>query len=111
MRQRYPCDAADDSSRREFSGDLRRVLLAELRDAMVAESRAYFREMLTQNLGAAHVIDADFLMINQRLAELRESSLVEIDPDGGYRLTASGRDLLRALAPLQAWATRWARSR
>jgi DNA-binding HxlR family transcriptional regulator len=50
-------------------------------------------------------------VLNQRLAELRESGLVEIDPDGGYRLTVAGRDLLRALAPLQAWATRWARNR
>jgi len=50
-------------------------------------------------------------VLNQRLAELRESGLVEIDPDGGYRLGVAGRDLLRALAPLQAWATRWARSR
>jgi len=50
-------------------------------------------------------------VLNQRLAELRESGLVEIDPDGGYRLAIAGRDLLRALAPLQAWATRWARSR
>ncbi|MGE3803174.1 MAG: DUF1592 domain-containing protein [Gemmataceae bacterium] len=41
----------------------------DLRDAMLAEARAYFREMLSKNLGAAHVIDADFLMINQRLAE------------------------------------------
>jgi len=49
-------------------------------------------------------------VLNQRLAELRESGLVEIDPDGGYRLAAAGRDLLRALAPLRAWATRWARS-
>jgi DNA-binding HxlR family transcriptional regulator len=50
-------------------------------------------------------------VLNQRLGELRESGLVEIDPDGGYCLAADGRDLLRALAPLQAWATRWARSR
>ena len=50
-------------------------------------------------------------VLNQRLAELRESGLVESDPDGGYRLAVSGRDLLRALAPLQAWATRWARNR
>jgi hypothetical protein len=41
----------------------------DLRDAMVAETRAYFREMLTRDLGAAYVIDSDFLMINQRLAE------------------------------------------
>ena len=50
-------------------------------------------------------------VLNQRLAELREAGLVELDPDGGYRLAAAGRDLLRALAPLQAWATRWARTR
>ena len=41
----------------------------DLRDAMLAESRAFFREMLTKNLGAAHLVDADFLTINQRLAE------------------------------------------
>src|SRR5262249_15200789 len=29
----------------------------------------YFREMLRKNLGAVYVIDSDFLMINQRLAE------------------------------------------
>ena len=45
------------------------------------------------------------------LWELRESGLVETDPDGGYRLAVAGRDLLCALAPLQAWATRWARNR
>jgi DNA-binding HxlR family transcriptional regulator len=50
-------------------------------------------------------------VLNQRLAELRESGLVETDPEGGYRLAGAGRDLLRALAPLQAWATRWARGR
>src|SRR5262249_13046436 len=41
----------------------------DLRDAMLAETRAYFREMLRKNLGAVSVIDSDFLMINQRLAE------------------------------------------
>jgi hypothetical protein len=41
----------------------------DLRDAMLAETRAYFREMLTHDLGIAHVIDSDFLTINQRLAE------------------------------------------
>jgi hypothetical protein len=41
----------------------------DLRDAMVAETRAYFREMLDRDLGVKHVIDSDFLTINQRLAE------------------------------------------
>lgn len=42
----------------------------DLRDAMVAETRAFFREMLVKDLGVSHLVDSDFLMINQRLAEL-----------------------------------------
>jgi DNA-binding HxlR family transcriptional regulator len=49
-------------------------------------------------------------VLNQRLAEARESGLVELEP-GGYRLTPSGRSLLDALAPLTAWAKRWAAER
>jgi Protein of unknown function (DUF1592)/Protein of unknown function (DUF1588)/Protein of unknown function (DUF1587)/Protein of unknown function (DUF1585)/Protein of unknown function (DUF1595)/Planctomycete cytochrome C len=41
----------------------------DLRDAMLAETRAYFREMLTHDLGVSHIVDSDFLTINQRLAE------------------------------------------
>lgn len=50
-------------------------------------------------------------VLNQRLVELRETGIVEVDPEGGYRLTAEGRSLLRALAPLDDWARRWARVR
>ena len=41
-----------------------------LRDSMLAESRAYFRKLLTQNLGVSHVVAAETMLINQRLAEL-----------------------------------------
>jgi hypothetical protein len=41
----------------------------DLRDAMMAETRAFFREMLNGDLGVANLVDSDFLMINQRLAE------------------------------------------
>jgi len=41
-----------------------------LRDSMLAETRAYFRKLLTDDLGVDHLIASDFLMINQRLAEL-----------------------------------------
>lgn len=41
----------------------------DLRDAMLAEARAYFRELLAHDFGAAHAIDSDFVMVNQRLAE------------------------------------------
>ena len=44
----------------------------DLRDAMLLETRAYFREMIDKDLGAKHIIESDFLMINQRLAELYE---------------------------------------
>lgn len=40
-----------------------------LRDAMLAETRAYVREMLEKDLGVAHVVDSDFAMLNQRMAE------------------------------------------
>jgi DNA-binding HxlR family transcriptional regulator len=47
-------------------------------------------------------------VLNQRLAELRDSGIVTVDPGGGYCLSALGTDLLRALAPLNDWAKRWA---
>jgi DNA-binding HxlR family transcriptional regulator len=46
-------------------------------------------------------------LLNTRLAELRASGLVE-HGDGGYRMTAEGRNLLAALQPLLAWARQWA---
>jgi hypothetical protein len=40
-----------------------------LRDAMVAETRAFFRELLDKDLSATNVVHSDFAMLNQRLAE------------------------------------------
>jgi DNA-binding HxlR family transcriptional regulator len=48
-------------------------------------------------------------VLNQRLAELREAGVAELDPDGGYRLTPDGQALLSALGALESWARRWAR--
>jgi DNA-binding HxlR family transcriptional regulator len=48
-------------------------------------------------------------VLNQRLAELRESGLVEHAPGVGYALSPLGESLGAALAPLSAWAERWAR--
>jgi DNA-binding HxlR family transcriptional regulator len=47
-------------------------------------------------------------VLNQRLAELRSTGIVE--RQRGYRLTRDGRKLLTALAPLDDWARRWARA-
>jgi DNA-binding HxlR family transcriptional regulator len=48
-------------------------------------------------------------VLNTRLAELREAGILDAAP-GGYALTPLGRDLCAALAPLQRWAQRWART-
>lgn len=64
--------------------DLRNITLTEpdsnlypeynglLAESMVEETRAYFGEMIRSNLGIRHVIDSDFITINQRLARLYE---------------------------------------
>jgi len=40
-----------------------------LRWSLLAETRAFFREMLDQDLGAANLADSDFTMLNDRLAK------------------------------------------
>jgi DNA-binding HxlR family transcriptional regulator len=50
-------------------------------------------------------------VLMQRLTELREAGVIETREGGGYAVTAEGRELCRALAPLGAWARRWAASR
>lgn len=40
-----------------------------LRDSMLAETPAFFRELLEKNLSATNVIHSDFAMLNQRLAD------------------------------------------
>ena len=47
-------------------------------------------------------------VLNHRLGDLRAAGIVEQHPDGGYTLTTAGTQLLAALAPLAAWAQRWA---
>jgi len=39
-----------------------------LQESMVAESRAYFRELIEQNLTARHLVQSDFAMLNEKLA-------------------------------------------
>jgi hypothetical protein len=55
--------AANDPDRKlypEFS--------AYLQDSMVAETRAYFRELLDNDLDAGHLVKSDFAMLNEKLA-------------------------------------------
>ena len=39
-----------------------------LQDSMVAETRAYFRELLDKNLDASYLVKSDFAMLNEKLA-------------------------------------------
>jgi DNA-binding HxlR family transcriptional regulator len=50
-------------------------------------------------------------VLNQRLHELREAGIVELEEGVGYRSTKHGTDLLHALAPLDDWARAWAKRR
>jgi DNA-binding HxlR family transcriptional regulator len=53
--------------------------------------------------------NASSSVINDRLRELREAGIVELEPDG-YRLTRRGAELVDLLVGLDRWAKRWARS-
>lgn len=57
---------------------------------------------LVQHVGAAEN------QVSQRLRELRESGLVEVDEAGDYRLTGEGRRLLDIVTALESFAEGWA---
>ena len=40
-----------------------------LRQAMLAETRHFFREIIAQNLSTRNLIDSDFTFLNRRLAD------------------------------------------
>ena len=79
-----------------------------LQDSMVAETRAYFRELLEKNLSAKHLVKSDFAMLNEKLAThygikgvsgpaMRRVPLPPGSPRGGFltqaailKITANG---------------------
>src|SRR5262249_34066587 len=71
-----------------------------LQDSMVAETRAYFRELLDRNLGVSHLIKSDFAMLNDKLpihygiegvrgSQIRRVPLPEASPRGAFLTQAS----------------------
>ena len=71
-----------------------------LQDSMVAETRAYFRELLEGNLSASHLMKSDFAMINEKLAvhygldgvtgsQIRKVPLPATSPRGPFLTQAS----------------------
>jgi DNA-binding HxlR family transcriptional regulator len=73
-------------------------ILWELRDGQAVT----FREL------QARCGDISSSVLNDRLRELRDAGIVTTEPAGGYQLSDEGHDLLQALAPIDAWAKRWA---
>ena len=79
-----------------------------LQNSMVAETEAFFRELLDKNLDASHLIDSDFAMLNEKLAVhygiegvsgsgIRRVNLPADNPRGGFltqgailKITANG---------------------
>lgn len=50
-------------------------------------------------------------VLYQRLRELSDAGLIQRDTGDQYRLTTLGRSLAAAIAPLEVWASTWARAR
>jgi DNA-binding HxlR family transcriptional regulator len=72
-------------------------VLWELRDGEALT----FRELQARCGGISSSV------LNDRLRELREARILDVEP--AYRLSGEGRELLDALAPVEAWAKRWGR--
>ncbi len=71
-----------------------------LQDSMIAETQAYFRELISENLPASHLVRSDFAMLNEKLAvhygipgvkgsQIRKVKLPEGCPRGGFLTQAS----------------------
>jgi len=68
------------------------------------EGGAGFRELQLRCEGMSPSV------LSQRLRELDEAGVLEL-ADSRYALSSEGRELLAGLAPLRAWAERWAQRR
>ena len=55
--------------------------------------------------------EASPTVLQARLSDLREASLVELVPAGGYQLTTLGRELHEHFLPLHRFAERWSKQR
>ncbi len=71
-----------------------------LKHSMIAETRAYLRELITQDLSVSHLVKSDFAMLNQSLADhygipgvsgcdLRRVSLPAGNPRGAFLTQAA----------------------
>ncbi len=54
--------------------------------------------------------DVSSSVLRERLLELTEAGVLEQGAEGRYALSSLGAELGRAIAPLEDWAKRWAKS-
>jgi DNA-binding HxlR family transcriptional regulator len=66
-------------------------------------------QTLTSRALRAACDEASPTVLQARLSELRQSGLVELMRGDGYRLTATGRELLRTFLPLHCFAEHWSK--
>jgi DNA-binding HxlR family transcriptional regulator len=66
---------------------------------------------LTSRALRAACDEASPTVLQARLSELREASLVELVSPSGYGLTAMGKDFQESFLPLHRFADRWSRLR
>lgn len=56
-----------------------------VQESMVGETRAFFRELLDQDLGVQHFVSSDFAMWNTRLREFYGATETEVKPGEGLQ--------------------------
>ena len=67
----------------------------------------HLRGPATSFAGLASALAVSPTVLTQRLRELREAGLIELDEAGDYRLTTHGRRLQGPLDQLTAFAEHW----
>ncbi len=61
-----------------------------VQESMVAETRAFFRDMLVSNRPITNIIDADFAYANERLARFYNMDRLPVKPGGGLQRVGLG---------------------
>ena len=72
-----------------------------LQESMVRETRAYVAEMLKEDLGIAHLLDSDFVLVNERLARHYGLDTTGLKPGEGVQKVALPGDSVRGGLPAQ----------
>jgi DNA-binding HxlR family transcriptional regulator len=106
-----------DVTGRDVTGrDADNQALADLAELVGLLSRRHALDLFWSLRGSAGSfrvlvarLSAHEAQLSQRLRELRQAGIIEVDEAGDYRLTSYGRRLQGLLEPLADWALDWSR--